>query len=67
MAKFSIAAKLRERDAILKSGLRPEVVAKFVAEVDREIEDMAAQMTLPLKPGASSESPAVGSVAKAKP
>jgi len=45
----SVATLLRERDAIKKSGMKPDVVSKLVDAIDREIEEMAAQIALPLK------------------
>lgn len=43
---LSVAAKLRERDAIRKSGMRQEVIDKLVAQIDAEIEEVAAQLSL---------------------
>lgn len=48
-AMKSVATLLRERDAIKKSGMKPDVVSKLVDAIDREIEEMAAQIALPLK------------------
>ena len=48
-AMKSVATLLRERDAIKKSGMKPDVVSKLADAIDREIEEMAAQIALPLK------------------
>lgn len=50
-AMKSVATLLRERDAIKKSGMKPDVVSKLVDAIDREIEEMASQLPLPLKTG----------------
>lgn len=51
MAQKNVGALLRERDAIKKSGMKPEIVDRLVADIDRQIEEMASQLPLPLKTG----------------
>lgn len=51
MAVKSVAALLRERDAVNKSGMRPELRDRVVADIDRQIEELASQLPLPLKTG----------------
>lgn len=45
------AALLRERDAISKASLKEETKRVLVADIDRQIEELAAQMSLPFKTG----------------
>lgn len=51
MAVKTVAALLRERDAVKKSGMRADLVDRVVADIDRQIEEMASQLPLPLKTG----------------
>lgn len=48
-AMKSVATLLRERDAIKKSGMKPNVIQTLVDDIDRQIEELASQLPLPLK------------------
>jgi len=56
MAAKSVSALLREKDQIKKSGMRPDLVDRLCADIDRQIEELAAQLPLPLKTGDASKS-----------
>ena len=46
-AMKSVATLLRERDAIKKSGMKPNVIQTLVDDIDRQIEELASQLALP--------------------
>ena len=48
-AMKSVATLLRGRDAIKKSGMKPNVIQTLVDDIDRQIEELASQLALPLK------------------
>lgn len=59
-AMKSVATLLRERDVIKKSGMKPNVIQTLVDDIDRQIEELAAQLALPLKTDPAPKSGKVG-------